>query len=447
MKQFKKLMAVLLVGSLALVGCGSSDSSSSSSDSSGSADKIVVWTLAQDLEQFGKKFSEDTGIDVETVVIAPADYLTKVQSALLGGATEPDVIVAEPQMLATMYDAGFFEDLNQEPYNAQQYSDLIVDYVWEVGQDDDGIQRAISYQITPAGMFYRRDIAMDVYGTDDPEFISTLFKDYPTIYNTAIELRDAGYRIFASDGEMGVFAGDDAWVVDGVLNLSQARIDYMDLAVALYQDDLTAYASQWSAPWYQAMKGEVPILTAETNVWDSDAVAETAANSGTTEIFAFGLPSWGVLTLRDNTDETFGLWGVAEGPSSGFAGGSFIGINSNSKKKDTAWEFVKYCTLDADVMEWWIDISKGDTVAHIPTLEKYSDVENENFGGQQLYQFWLEQAQEIDYSVVTQYDTAIGNAWGDAINSVKIGEKTKEEAINYFYDVVASTYPQIQINR
>ncbi len=159
------------------------------------------------------------------------------------------------------------------------------------------------------------------------------------------------------------------------------------------------------------------------------------------------MPSWGVLTLRDNTDETFGLWGVAEGPSSGFGGGTFMGINANSKNKDTAWDFIEYCTLNGDTMEWWIDISKGDTVAHIPTLEKYADEGNENFGGQNLYEFWLEQAQEIDYSVVTQYDTLIGNAWGDAINSVKIGEKTKEDAINYFYDVVASTYPSIKIER
>ena len=59
---------------------------------------------------------------------------------------------------------------------------------------------------------------------------------------------------------MGVFSGDSAWVVDGVLNVDQARFDYMDLCVDLYQKDLTAYANQWSTPWYQAMAGEVTDL-------------------------------------------------------------------------------------------------------------------------------------------------------------------------------------------
>ncbi len=137
---------------------------------------------------------------------------------------------------------------------------------------------------------------------------------------------------------MGVFSGDSAWVVDGVLNVDQSRIDYMDLCVDLYQKDLTAYANQWSTPWYQAMAGEVPILTADiqsnaddsVNVWDATEFAEATKGMDTTTVFAFGLPSWGVLTMRDNVGDTSGLWGVCQGPSSGFDGGTYIGISPPS---------------------------------------------------------------------------------------------------------------------
>ena len=140
---------------------------------------------------------------------------------------------------------------------------------------------------------------------------------------------------------MNVFSGDSAWVVDGTLNVDQSRIDYMDLCVDLYQNDLTAYASQWSTPWYQAMAGEVPILTADiqsnaddsVNVWDADQFAEATKGLDTTTVFAFGLPSWGVLTMRDNVGETSGLWGVCSGPAAGFDGGTYIGISSQSEKK------------------------------------------------------------------------------------------------------------------
>ena len=379
---WKKVVSVLLVSAmtLSMAACGdtasTSDNAAAGTETKGSTanassdEKLVVWTLSNDLIDFGKRFQEQTGVEVDTVVIEPADYPTKVQTALLAGEKEPDIIVGEPKMLEDFFDAGFFEDLNQAPYNAQDYADQIVDYVWQVGQDDDGIQRAISYQITPAGIYYRRDIAKEVFGTDDPDEVGKLFKDYPTILETAQTLKDAGYRIFSSDAEMNVFSGDSAWVVDGTLNVDQSRIDYMDLCVDLYQNDLTAYASQWSTPWYQAMAGEVPILTADiqsnaddsVNVWDADQFAEATKGLDTTTVFAFGLPSWGVLTMRDNVGETSGLWGVCSGPAAGFDGGTYIGISSQSERKDTAWEFVKFCTLNEDTANWWIEYSQIDGI-------------------------------------------------------------------------------------
>ncbi|MCI5873989.1 MAG: ABC transporter substrate-binding protein [Clostridiales bacterium] len=466
---WKKVVSVLLVSAMALstAACGGSsesgsnaasgDAVTSGTENGGSAaasgEKLVVWTLANDLIDFGERFQEETGVEVETVVIEPADYPTKVQTALLGGETEPDIIVGEPQMLEDFYDAGFFEDLDQ--FGAQDYADQIVDYVWEVGQSSDGVQRAISYQITPAGIYYRRDIAKEVFGTDDPDEIGKLFADYATILETAQTLKDAGYRIFSSDAEINYFSGDSAWVIDGVLNVDQARYDYMDLCVDLYQKDLTAYANQWSTPWYQAMAGEVPILTADiqnyaddsVNVWDAEQFEEATKDMAKTEVFAFGLPSWGVLTMRDNVKDTSGLWGVCSGPSYGFGGGTYIGISSQSERKELAWDFVKFCTLNEDTANWWIEYSEGDTVSLIPVLEAHKDDANEVYGGEKLYAFWLQQAEGIDYSKVTRYDKAIGDAWGNAISAIKTGEKTKEEAVNEFYDVIESTYPDITVNR
>lgn len=457
--RWKKMVSALLIGAMVCTmgACGSSGSKDStqggSKTSSKGDNKLVVWTLTNDLVDYGKRFQEQTGVKVDTVVIEPADYPTKVQTALLAGETEPDIIVGEPQMLDDFYDAGFFANLDD--FGTQDYKDKIVDYVWEVGQDSDGIQRAISYQITPAGFYYRRDIAKEVFGTDDPDEVGKLFSSYSTILDTAKKLKDKGYRIFSSDAELSYFSGDSAWVVDGKLNVDQARYDYMDLCVDLYKNDYTAYATQWSTPWYQAMAGEVPILSADiqsgaddsVNVWDSTQFEEATKDAQKTSVFAFGLPSWGVLTMRDHVGDTSGKWGVCAGPTYGFGGGTYIGIASNSKRQDTAWDFVKFCTLNEDTSDWWIDYSQGDTVSYLPALEKHKDDENEIYGGEKLYQFWLEQAKGIDYSKVTRYDKQIGDAWSQAISAIKTGEKSKEDAVNAFYDTVQSTFPEIEIDR
>lgn len=480
--RLKKLTALLLAGvmTLSLAACGSSDSgasgnsstttSSDAGESSGNkstdgelSGKLTIWTLAADLEQFADKFVEaNPGVETEVVVIAPGDYPTKVETALLGGDSSVDIIVGEPKMLKSMYEAEFFANLDD--FGAKDYEGQIVDYVWKVGQDDEGIQRAISYQITPIGIYYRRDIADKVFGYSDPESVGKLFADYDTIIETGKTLKDAGYRIFASDAETQHFKGQSSWVIDGKLNVDPQRYEYMDLAVELYQGDLTAYAQQWAAPWFQAMSGPVPILNAEIqggvwetdengeallNVWDAEnfnANVENYSNE-TTEVFAFGLPAWGVLTLRDNVGDTAGLWGVCSGPAYGYDGGTYIGISELSKNKELAWEFVKFCTLNEETADWWIEASQGDTVSLISALEKHAEDENETYGGQKLYKFWLEQAQGISLSNVTEYDTAIDTAWGNAITAVKTGEKSREEAIDGFYDEVAATYPDLEIYR
>ena len=108
--------------------------------------------------------------------------------------------MGEPQMLEDMYAYGAFADL--DALGAGDYAGQITDYVWEFGKDDAGVQRSVSYQVTPAGLYYRRDIAETVFGTSDPEEIGKLFSDYDTILKTAQTLKDAGYRCFASDSEM-----------------------------------------------------------------------------------------------------------------------------------------------------------------------------------------------------------------------------------------------------
>ncbi len=451
MKHATKVLALMLaiILGLSLVACGSGSSAPAAGgggDGVGDGDggKLVVWALADDMKQFGERYHELTGVEVEVVVIAPADYPTKLQTAIRGNDSTVDIIMGEPQMLDEMYDYGAFADL--DALGAGDYADKITDYVWELGKDDSGVQRAISYQVTPAGLYYRRDIAETVFGTSDPVEIGKLFSDYDTILETAQTLKDAGYRCFASDAEMDYFSRDEAWVIDGALNVSQGRKDYMDMVVKLYQGDLTAYCSSWSTPWYQAMGGPVPILSSDDNVWSEDFEKEHADDEKV-EVFSFALPTWGTLTLRDHVGELSGKWGVCAGPHAGFGGGSFLGISELSKQKDLAWDFIKFCTLNEETADWWIEASEGDVVSLISAQEKHKDDENPVYRNQKLYAFWSEQAQYIDSSTVTRYDTAIGEAWGNAITKIKQGEATREEAINEFLDKVQSTYPDLTIDR
>ena len=90
------------------------------------------------------------------------------------------------------------------------------------------------------------------------------------------------------------------------LVIDQDRKAYMQLCIDLYQNDMTAYVPTWSTTWYQAMSGPIPVIDSSTDAWDEEQMEDAAASGKTTEVFAYGLPSWGVLTMRDNVGDLAG---------------------------------------------------------------------------------------------------------------------------------------------
>ena len=63
-----------------------------------SVDKIVLWTLSNDLKQFAERYTALTGNEVEVVVFDSADFATKINQTLGTKSKDVDVFVGEPQI-------------------------------------------------------------------------------------------------------------------------------------------------------------------------------------------------------------------------------------------------------------------------------------------------------------------------------------------------------------
>ena len=55
--------------------------------------------------------------------------------------------------------------------------------------DQNGVQRGSTWQCCPGLLVYRRDIALDAFGTDDPAEVGALCKDWATMESTAATLK------------------------------------------------------------------------------------------------------------------------------------------------------------------------------------------------------------------------------------------------------------------
>lgn len=428
----------------AMTGCGDNSSSAAGGNSaagstSGTAagEKIVVWTLANDLKQFAEEYTKATGTEVEVVVYDSADYVSKVTPSLGAKSKDVDVFVGEPQMMPNFYEAGFCSDLSEL---ADEAAEKLVPYVVEAGTDEDGVLRSLSYQCTPGSVIYRRDLAIEVFGTDDPDEIGKKFATFDEIKKTAADLKAAGYTIFGDTGALRWFSNSsNPWVDEnGTIIVDDDRNAYFDTAVELYQKEEVAFAPEWSAAWYASMAGELPVNAG----WS--ALDEIAEGTPTTQIFSYVMPSWGALIIRDNAGDNKGKLGVCKGVCSFFGGGTFLAVNEFSVHKETATDFVRFCTLNEDTAQWWLKASDGDVVAIKSVLEANKDYENPSFGNQKTYAFFRAEAENIDYSLITGYDDGIKDAFGAAIVSVQDGSvATKEEALKTFYMTVTTTYPEL----
>ncbi|RSK25702.1 carbohydrate ABC transporter substrate-binding protein [Bacillus sp. HMF5848] len=436
------LTLVLLVGVAA--GCSSDESANDSSNGSEGkkSDQVLkVWSFTDELTEPITTFEEKHGVKVELTIVPIADYPTKLKPALESGVGAPDVFTGEIAFLKQWTDRNYWENLSQEPYNVDEWADDYIPYVFDLGKDSEGNVKALSWQTTPGGIFYRRSIAEKVLGTDDPAEVGNMMSTWDGLFEVGEKLKADGYRLFPDEGAIRWFSKSEdpqPWVNENdELVMTQAKLDYFDQAKKLREKDYTAFAPEWSPSWFAAMDGPI----AYNGGWDE--VKEDAENK--TEVFSYALPTWGLHSvLKTNVENTNGDWAVTTGPAPYFWGGTWLGIYSGSDNKELAWEFVKMMTHDEEFLKDWA-LEKGDVLSYLPVTNQIKDDFSEPFlGGQNNYTFFLEQAQKIEPGLVTKYDQQIDTLLGSHVLEYVEGKKTKEEALSDFYKAVKNAYPNIK---
>ncbi|WP_128895309.1 ABC transporter substrate-binding protein [Longirhabdus pacifica] len=437
MKKFFIVCISITLMSVFAAGC------SSDSESSSGKDVLKIWSFTDELEKYGavEKFEEEHGIEVELTIVPIADYPTKLRPALESGVGAPDVFTGEVAFIKQWTERDYWENLSAEPYNVDEWEDDYVPYVFDLGKDPEGNVKALSWQTTPGGIFYRRSIANEVLGTDDPEQVGEMFSTWEGLFEAGEKLKQAGYRLFADEGAIRWFArGVDSqpWVNENdELIMTDAKVSYFEQAKILRENDYTAFAPEWSPSWFASMDGPI----AYNGGWED--VNEESKDK--TEVFAYPLPTWGLHSvLKENAEATVGDWGLATGPNPYFWGGTWLGVYKDSKKKDLAFEFVKMMTHDEEFLTNWAN-ETGDVLSFLPVTDKIQDTVSEDFlSGQNNYKFFLEQAKAIDANAVTKYDQEIDTLLGTHVQEYVDGKKSKEEAVQDFYKAVKNAYPNIK---
>jgi len=385
---------------------------------------LQLWSFTNELEKPIEYFQErHPDITIEYTIVPSEDYPTKLKPTLKSGENAPDIFTGEAAYIVQFMEAGFYDSLEQDPYNVD--ASKLMDYTVDIGTNADGNICALSWQATPGAIFYRRSMAKEFLGTDDPAEVATYFETWDKMLDTGRMIKDqSGGEVYLIPGisdlqNMIMAQRDNPWVVDGKLVIDPQMIDFFDVAKTFKDEALEAQIGQWSPAWFDAMK-------ADSNV------------------FTMLLPTWGLhYVLKPNAPDSSGDWGACAGPYSWYWGGTWLGVYKNSEHKAEAWEFVKMMTLDDEFMTWWAK-ETGDFLSNTDVVEAIKDDFSEEYlGGQNHYQYFYEAAQKIDGSLFGAYDQELNGMYMNQINLYVEDQVTKEEAIQNFKDEVMSAYPEL----
>jgi multiple sugar transport system substrate-binding protein len=311
-------------------------------------------------------------------------------------------------------------------------------YTKDIAKDDEGKLKATSWQATPGLFAYRRSIAKEVLGTDDPEKVQAKLSNWEDFDKVAEQAAKKGYKMLSGyDDSYRVFSNNSSgsWVQDNKIVIDKNILKWVDQTKAYtdkeYNNKTTLWASEWNAD--QGPSGKV---------------------------FGFFYSTWGInFTLKgfskedpEGPDEKgngiFGDYAVCEGPAPFYWGGTWMCGAAGSDNISLIKDIMETFTCNKDIMKKITEETQDYTNNQEAMNEiAGSDFHSDFLGGQNHIKLFAEAAPKIDMSNNTKYDQTCNEAIQTAFHDYFDGTVTKEEALENFYKAVVVKHPELTYDK
>lgn len=307
-----------------------------------------------------------------------------------------------------------------------------------------GVLKGLSWQGCPGVLFYNREAAKEVLGTDDPAEVQKYVKDWETFNQTAKTLKEKGYKIVASVNDTFRTYSNNVsspWVVDNKIviddNIKKWVDDSKELVDAGCAGTYDLWSDDWSAGFYPEGK-----------------------------VFCYFGPAW-LVNFSMSADQPGSIgyeggWGATEGPQGFFWGGTWICAATGTDNPSLVKDIMLKMTADEEIMTS-IVTKYDDFVNNKPAMEALASGEkkvpevDENgketgneveysskiLGGQNPLPMYCNGVNNLDLSNMSAYDQGCNEQFQNAMKNYFEGSATYEEALELFYKAVEEKYPEL----
>ena len=425
-KALSLILALTMV--LALCACGQSAATKTTA-SEGKVFNIYAWN--EEFKGFFEKYyTVPEGVTVNWI-ITPSDggaYQEKLDQALQAQSTASDddkidLFLAEADYIQKYTDSDYTQDV--KPLGVTDFSNAYA-YTVQTASDANGTVKGVSFQCCPAALIYRRSIAKDVLGTDDPAEVQAALSDWSKFNDVAAQAKDKGYYMTASESATyRVFSNNVAtpWV-DGNNNLQ------IDDAIKTWMTQ----AKEFSDKGY----------TQTCDIWSDECTAQMFKDGKTMCYFG---PAWyynfSMGNAQDAEKGCFGDWAICEGPQAHFWGGTWllapVGTDNPTMVADIMNTFINDEDVCTKLVKNEMQFSNNQKVNEACA----ADGGNDFLGGQNDTEIFCELAKNIVFENHTIYDQIINEDLQKTWREYCDGDVTEDAAMANFYALVSEAYPSI----
>ena len=375
---------------------------------------------------FEKYYTVPEGYTVEWV-ITPSDnggYQDKLDTDLLNGE-QVDMFLAEADYIQKYADSDYTQDITA--MGVTDFSNAY-EYTVKAASDADGVVKGVSFQCCPSALIYRRSIAKDVLGTDDPAEVQAALDSWEKFETVADQARAKGYYMTASFAETyRPFSNNctSAWVDEENNLVFDAQIE------------------AWIAQTEKFIEKEE---TLTSGIWDQEKNDQMFA-SGKTMCF-FG-PAWYFNFCMGNAQDAekgcSGDWAICEGPAAHFWGGTWLMAPTGTENAEIVADIMNAFINNEEVCSALVaneaQFSNNKAVnAKFAADETYGSA---FLGGQNDVAVFAGMTDNIKWENHTIYDQLLNEGLQTYMQEYFKGTVDKETALNNFYLHVNEKYPDI----
>ncbi len=445
----KKIISIMLSAMALLTtlsGCGIADAGSGDQAGENQEGKVVnIYSWNSEFqglyEAYAADLAEKHGVKVHFIINSSDNnsYQINLDNAL----NEQNEVIDDDKVDIFLIEADYAGKYTK--------SDYVLDVKNDIGLTDEDMQgqyqytkdivtvdnalKAVSWQATPGLFAYRRSIAREVLGTDDPAKVQEMVADWNKFNAVAEKMDAAGYDMLSGyDDSYRAFSNNVSapWVVNGTVNIDPSIVAWIEQTKEFTDKGYNNRTGLWSPQWSKDQGPEGKVFGFFYSTWGINftLLGNALADSDAEKTFGNG---------------NFGDYAVCEGPKAYYWGGTWICGAKGSDNISFIKDLMLRLTCDTETMKQ-ITLDTQDFTNNQKAMEEIakSDYKSDFLGGQNHVALFAEAATKIDMSNASDYDKDMNEDIQTSMHKYFDGELTYEEALDDFYAQVAEKYPNLK---